>query len=647
MTAPPPSAPNESLVWLNTPDQHWQDHHEAWARDERRLYGGDLVLEELTQFAAEDPDSFALRQRTARYMNLPDQQMSLIAGHLLRAMREIEFGSMGEVRERKAITTPTLAEIFTYNCDGVGQDGTQFRTWADGVLKRAGATGYRAILVEMPRLTTLASIRARAGADGIAGPQTELDRASGWHPYLVEYSPINWIRRGFTEGTLDYAVLRIKVPTPEATEATKWQTEEDGLYVLVRQGYEGLGKSFVEGGWWLLNAASVTIDHGRWDMTRGQIPLVIALAEHNLGTVEDPSIGRSLTMELGQIAIDMMNARSEQRYNARQAAKTLLFIMGGDTKTSTDVGTQILAGSMVVTVPPTELPDGSKVVPQMWSSSSVALDTGVYSNILKEALDEAHTIMVQQITSDPGSSGESKKAGFEEAVSPLLSRLAGAYETWANSLLYFYALRAGVRPDAALTMPQRFELRNILADVDKMFITMKESTLDSPTLSADMLVRKGDELGLIPQDKRTKIMAELAVSMQRHGELAPADYWTKMAGSITEMCKIPSMTPHGAGFLLGLKPEQVDVLRSGVPPGEQPGGPNAAPTVEQQLRRAQLDAKRAAAGQPPGAPGSNGEPPAASDGKPLAGAALNPPQSLEQMPAAMRTQAAKLQQAGA
>lgn len=626
MTAPPPPA-NESLTWLNTPDAHWEEHHAAWARDERRLYGGDLVLPELTKFATEDADSFALRQATARYTNFPDQQMSLIAGHLLRAMRDIEFGSMGEVRERAKITVPTLAEIFTYNCDGVGQDGTQFRTWADGVIKRAGATGYRALMVEMPQVTTLAEIRARvrgqaAGAltteELIAGTLTEEDRSLGWHPYLVEYSPISWIRRGFTEGTLDYAVLRIKVPTQGVTEQNKWQTEEDGLYVLVRQGYTGLGTMFAPGGWWMLSPTGAVIRDGRWDRTRGQIPLVVALAEHNLGTVEDPTIGRSLTMELGQIAVDMMNARSEQRYNARQAAKTLLFIMGGNTDTSTDVGKQVLAGSIVITVPPTEMTDGSKVVPQMWSSSSVALDTGVYTSILAEMMASAKDIMVEQITSDPGSSGESKKAGFEEAVSPLLSRLAGAYETWVNSLLYFYALRAGVSPDASLSMPTRFELRNILADVDRMFLTLKESTLDSATLSADMLIKKGDELGLIPQDKRTKILAELTASVQRHQDAAPADFWVKMAGAITDMTKIPSMTPEGAGYLLGLKPEQVAVLRTGVPPGQTPGGPNAAPTAEELARRAAAEARRrtgvapgAGGEQPPGA-GNGGAPPAVS-----------------------------------
>lgn len=604
MTAP--GTPNASLLWLNTPDQHWQDHHEAWARDERRLYGGDLVLEELTMFAAEDTDSYGLRTRTARYDNLPDQQMSLVAGHLLRSMPEIEFGSLGEVRERANITVPTLGELFTYNCDGVGQDGTQFRTWADGVVKRAGATGYRAIMVEMPRATTLAAIRTRAGLD-LTGPMTEQDRTMGWHPYLVEYSPLNWIRRSFTEGTLDYAVLRIKVPTA-ATSANAYQTEEDGLYVLVRAGYDGLGDAFSVGGWWLLGARYNVIGQGRWDMTRGQIPLVVALAEHNLGTVQDPAIGRSLTMELGQIAIDMMNARSEQRYNARQAAKTLLFIMGGDTKTSADVGTQILAGSMVVTVPPTTMDDGSKVVPQMWSSSSAALDTSVYTAILAEAMAEARSIMVQQITSAPDSSGESKKAGFDEAVSPLLSRLAGAFETWVNSVLYFYALRAGVPPDASLTMPQRFELRDILTDVDAMFVTMKESTLDSPTLSADMLVRKGDELGLIPQDKRTRIMAELEASVKRHADMQPAEYWTKMAGAISEMTKIPGMTPEGAGFLLKLTPDEVAVLRSGVPPGQTPGGPNAAPTREEEARAAAAASRAQANG------GGNGAAPEAGGG---------------------------------
>ena len=66
-------------------------------------------------------------------------------------------------------------------------------------------------------------------------------------------------------------------------------------------------------------------------------------------------------MELGQIAIDMMNARSEQRYNARQAAKSVIYLMGATDVTQGEVVDQAKAGSVVVAVRPTELPDGSKV----------------------------------------------------------------------------------------------------------------------------------------------------------------------------------------------------------------------------------------------------------------------------------------------
>jgi hypothetical protein len=650
MTAPTtPRKIDDSLLALNTPDAHWQEHHEQWERDERRLYGGDAVLEELTKFDVEDATSYDLRKRTARYNNLPDRHMSLIAGHLLRVMPDIDFtGQWGKVRKRSEVNgVPSLAEILTYNCDGIGQDGTQLRTWIDGVVKRAGATGYRAVLVEMPQLTTLAEIRRRAlgiVTDPAAGaaeraaqaeaddallstPLTEADRAAGWHPYLVEISPVAWIRRGFTEGTLDYACIREKVPT-EASTANNWATEEDGLYVLVRAGYDRLGNMFRIGGWWLFRTSDFTIiRQGRWDKTQGMIPLTVALAEHNLGTSLDPTIGRSLTMELGQIAVDLMNARSEQRYNARQAAKSLLFLMGCNADVQTQVVGQMVAGSIVVAVPPIENAQGAPIVPTLQFGSNVALDTAVYTNIIGEGLTEAKEIMLTQVTSDPGSSGESKRAGFEEGVSPFITRSAGALETWVNAVLLFYGLRAGVADPATVTMPREIEIRDVKADIDALFDTIAKSELDAPSLNAALLVKKADDMSLLDSDKRADILAELERSAEQHGAVALGDYWSKMASAIDSMTKIPNMTPQGAGFLLGLTAEQVAVLRTGVPPGEVNDGTNAAPTRAEEAAAKAADARaRMAALQqgrnaqaPPGAPPSGGAPPdgvGASNGAP-------------------------------
>src|SRR5512138_2599735 len=148
MTTSAPRPMLSTLDFLTQPDLHYTEHQEAWKREERRLFGGDTVVLELGEFSGEDAASLTLRRATARYLNFPDLHTSILSGHIRRAMPLPEFGSMGEFRTRaKQLQTrdfqPSLAELFWYNCDGIGQDGTQFPAWMDGVIKRACATGYR------------------------------------------------------------------------------------------------------------------------------------------------------------------------------------------------------------------------------------------------------------------------------------------------------------------------------------------------------------------------------------------------------------------------------------------------------------------------------------------------------------------------
>lgn len=499
---------DDGLKFLDTPDAHWTAHADGWKREERRLYGGDPVLTELTRFSGEEDDSFALRVRTARYLNFPELHTSILAGHLLRAMPIPSFGQMGEVRGRNQIggSAPTLAEMFWYNCDGIGSDGSQFPAWANGVIKRSCATGYRWLMVEMPNADTLAQIRMTGGRTPSATQLTQEDMIAGFRPWLVERSPLSATRRRIRNGVLEYILFKVPLLSedPDSPETAV------GSYLLVRQGVTALGTQFEPGGWWMFDEDHNLLDQGDWAATFGNIPVVRAVSETSSGTWEAPALARSLTMELGQIGVDVMNARSEQRYNARQAAKSINWLLGADPDAQKVAAQQSLAGSILVGVPPVPNPDGSFAIPQMWNSSAAALDTGVYTAIIQEAVDEAREIMVRQITSEPGSSGESKMAGFEEANSPLLARLSASVETWINSLLYFYALRGGIpNPDPSVQMPRDFDLRQVVDDVDAMLDTLRRSGVSSPTWEQRLIVRKGDQLGLIPDEDRKVILAEL------------------------------------------------------------------------------------------------------------------------------------------
>ena len=68
---------------------------------------------------------------------LPD--VDVIAGNVATAQGAADL-----------IDVPHAAELFYYNVDGIGSDGSQYPAWTDGVQVRACATGHRWTLVEMP-----------------------------------------------------------------------------------------------------------------------------------------------------------------------------------------------------------------------------------------------------------------------------------------------------------------------------------------------------------------------------------------------------------------------------------------------------------------------------------------------------------------
>ncbi|MCI0658176.1 MAG: hypothetical protein L0170_14080, partial [Acidobacteria bacterium] len=293
------------------------------------------------------------------------------------------------------------------------------------------------------------------------------------------------------------------------------QTTGLGYYLLVRRGFTGLGDTWSGGGWWKFDPDHDLLDTGTWDQAQGQIPFFPFIGEPSPGTTERPAIARSLTMELGQLAVALMNRISERNWNITFAAKSINFILGIDPGSHAQVIEQHEGGSIMVGVPPVMLQDGKVGIPTMWNSSAAALDSQVFKDAIEGALAEAREIMVKQVTSTPDSTGRSKEAGFAEATSPLLARLAGSRQQAMNTFLYFASLRFGILdPNASVTIPRDFNLQPVVDDIDAMLSTLKRSWLRSPTWEADLIIRAGDERGLLPEDKakREQIEAELAAS---------------------------------------------------------------------------------------------------------------------------------------
>jgi hypothetical protein len=510
----------------------------AWAREEKRLYGGDAVLDELVQFINENDGKYQKRRNEASWIGFPKTHASILAGHIVSALSVPNYGGLGDVRKREDRQgQPTLAELFHYNVDGVGADGSQLHAWLTGVLQRACATGHRWALVEMPR---------RVGD----GPITQQEVIQGQRPYWVEYSPRAVTYWEYTAGRLDWAVVKTRVGASGIQNGV-WQAAPttDGYYLFVRTGYTGLGPEYVAGGWWLFDADKRLTSRGDWSKTRGEIPLVRLTAESSVGTRDWPAVSRSLTMELGQIAVSLMNRISERNYDASDAAKSVKYILGGDKDGHNLVVDMHSDGAVIITVPAVVDPQSGQVrIPTIYDSSSGAVAADVFTTIINSTIAEAHEIMVRQLTSTEDSSGRSKEVGFGEATSPLLASLAANTETFLNTLLYFTELRAGVTtPSAFVTLPREFEIAPVKEKIDRTIARMKEVGASSPTLVAKLIQDAAVDDGTWPKadGDSNKAKAELVESLtltRREQQSTIFDTLAK-SGSRTGAAKIAGFTP--------------------------------------------------------------------------------------------------------
>jgi hypothetical protein len=554
---------------------------ESWKREERRLYGRDAVLGsvgtdqevDLEKFTNETPASYKSRKAQATYLNFPSIHAKILAGHLGRVAPMPNYGTLGLVRARSDINSrPTFAELFHYNCDGVGSDGTQFRAWTTGVQERAIATGHRWVMVEMPR-------RADAGR-----PIRVSDIIAGFRPFVVEYSPLSVPMWEFEDGRLNWAVLRL--PVRKAGALWTRDNVEDGYYLLVRQGYDGLGDEYAGGGWWLFHGDKQPVEngHGDWSRTLGQIPLCTLVAESSHGTIERPAMSGSLTMELGQIGVSLMNRISERNWDARDAAKSVKYVLGAEKDAFNLMVEHQKENSILVPVIGSATPDGKWLIPSIYDGSSGAVAAEVFSTIINSTIAEAHEIMVRQLTSEPDSSGRSKEVGFGEATSPLLASLAARRETFENTVIYFAELRAGSSsPSGFVVWPTEFELAPVVAKIDRTIERMIKLGARSATWEAQLIATAARDDGVWAEDDETEIQDELTRSIAGAitATLAPAMQQMTAAGASTE----------GAAETLGFTPEQVTALISGGPAGSMDQeNPDAGVVVS---------GEGAASGQPP------------------------------------------------
>ena len=533
----PTQAPPTVLPFIEAKHPIWIEHHEHWDREEKRLYGGDPVLDDLTRFDWEQAGGahFLSRKAMAHYINLPRIHAELVVGHVSKKRPKpgagLDFGSLGEVRERDQATgPPTRAEMAYYNVDGIGQDGKEWAAWWDGVYQRAEATGFRWVMVESPRFdpALLEILTLRAEIEGA-------------RPYLVEYSPIRVPTWWYHNGELEFAMLRPTVDEPYMRAGSLWmpQLSKRGWYLLVRRGCTILGDEYADGGWWLWDSLRTFIDSGTWDQTDGRIPMFPVFSEADPGTDTHPAIARSQTMELGQCAVGMMNLISARDYDAFNAAMSKTFMLGVDPQTF-EVIVERMKDSQLIPVPGVPKNDGTLQVPTVYDGSQGAVASNVFKTILDAKLVEAKQAMIEKVTSSETASGAKQAASFAEASAPLLVRRARFRQDAESMAIYFLEQRWGQAPKSGPTgfaiYPDEYELAPLIDAIDAQLDTLRRATAILPAKSAslivDLIIKSLFERGLMPDD------------------VSEAQLRTEMMASIeqAQAMQQPLMAPPGAGL---------------------------------------------------------------------------------------------------
>jgi hypothetical protein len=567
---PDPRADSALAALLRSTHPTYRAGVADWLTAERRLFGGAPALSELQPFAKESAADYAIRQRKATYAAFPHVLASTTTGHIVRHMPTPNYGTLGDVRPIDARTgPPTLAELIDYNCDGVGNDGTQWKAWWARITMEIHGPGLGWIYVEAP-----------PGGSGTA--ITAADMRAGRRPYLVHFPPGQVPNHHVVDGRREWAIVRPELRRPRLDGGTFAGNDAAyGYLLLVRRGWDGFGDTFRRGGWWLFDADLAPVSTGDWARTKGEIPLfpyvyeashgvrapaggdgvvldrarsatatVSSIAVDEFGAVRDgatgdavhrpvtsyPALARSGTLELGNVAVALMDAISERDYDARTGAKSGLTVMGVDPRGGLDENQNPIpnnfndyvyskdAQSVINPIPYSLADVGTNaagqpmkqvVVPNIQDDATGVLPAEVYAKIVESKFVEAREIMARELTSAPDSSGASKAAGFAEGKSPRLALLSANLETAQNTALYFLELRAGATmPRGYVTLPRDYDLAPVLDTIDRALERLRIAQLDSPTLVVDLTMRSLDEDNLLPDDpaERAAVRAELTAS---------------------------------------------------------------------------------------------------------------------------------------
>lgn len=476
--------------WLDSKHPVYEYWLPDWQKNERRAAGGRVVLDELIPFQFEAPDgpSHAGRKQQAVYINFMDQAARALTGHLLRHAPEqdaaLDFGGLGKVVRPEGQRFPDFAELVFYNVDGVGNDGSQWNAWWNAVQRRAMHTGHRWVFAEATK----------------TAPRNVQDAIDGSRPYLREFSPISVPNWHYENGRLQFVIARVDQRKPNINAADEMEGQNDqGYLLLVRKGYDGLGSKYQAGGWWLFDAQKTEKSTGQWEATQGEVPFWPFFYERWDGIPSQvPAISRPGSTEVGQVAVAHLNLASAGRFDAWTAASSMTMLLGVSPEQYKVTAEKMKEGSILIPVPAD--PETGNT-PQVYDASSGAVTADVFRTILEGIREEAKELTLTEATSDPGSSGESKKMGFGELKAPRLTDMAQNIEQAQNTAIRFLELRFGIRePSGSVRWDREFDLAELTDDITRMFELERLSGYRSKKVGVEGMVQAAKELRIVQTD---------------------------------------------------------------------------------------------------------------------------------------------------
>lgn len=475
--------------FLNSFHPAYEEQREEWLLNLRRARGGLHVLQELVPFIWELEGGAQINERKmmAVYLNFPDRFASILAGHLMRAApspgASLNFGTLGEVRRRKDIDQPTAAELFYYNTNGVGVDGSQWNNYWTQIIKGAVTMGHRWLLMEGPP----------------EAPRSRMDERLGLRPYLTSYGPLsvtNWLHE---RGRLVMAIIKRRVREIRLNEEGGVEGNEGDVetLLLTAAGFQGFGPAFSNGGWYTFDKGGDLKDFGFYDSTEGQIPMTMMAYDRLEPEGEFTAVSRSGTTEMSQAAIAYMNLASAADFDAWDAASSVQALLGVDEEGFNVFIAKVKSGSRYAPVK-ANMDNGQ--VPMLHDMSTGAVVADVFERRLKQKRQEAVELMLNEIEAAPYASGESKQVSFTDAKVPRLTLLASEAETAQNAIIHFAEMMwsgGRVRPQGATEWGREFDLRDLRKEIAEFFQTVTTANLRSPTAEARAMVTMARKLGIV------------------------------------------------------------------------------------------------------------------------------------------------------